>query len=44
MNLVGFLLKPELDSVVCILGDWLGLGVVVNDVMIYLKEVIKTPI
>ena len=42
MNLVGFLLKPELDSVVCILGDWLGWGVVVNDVMIHLKEVIKT--
>ena len=26
MNLVGFLLKPELDSVVCILGDWVGVG------------------
>ena len=43
MNLVGFLLKPELDSVVCILGDWVGGGgVVVNDVTIYLKEVIIT--
>ena len=42
MNLVGFLLKPELDSVVCKLEDWLGWGVVVNDVTIYLKEVIIT--